>query len=169
MGINDDQLKALGRLTAEFSLLELMIASLAWRLSGDARSGMIFTSHLSFTRLCQATIALAIEKMKTTPAVADELEQITERALRLEDDRNRLIHSIWFELAFSDDPGAPPPEPGGPLSRIKITAKGKLKVQLQVELPPEDIYRVVDEIAKTAGDVVLFTRKYTLRKEEDSR
>lgn len=160
MGISDDQLKALGRLTAEFSLLEFMIASLVWWLSGDQASAMILTTHLPFKRLRQAAEALARAKMKTNTAALDEIKKIMKRASDHEKDRNRLIHSIWMRLPGV--PGGPAPAPGGPLSRLKMTANRKFEVQLEA-FPADDINRVADKIGQTTRDVVRFTRKHVLK------
>jgi hypothetical protein len=158
VAVTDDQLKALGRLTAEFSWLEFMITYLTWKLTGDRASAMIFTSHLSFQHLCHAATALVGEKMKATPFAMTEMQEIIGRAMSLEGGRNRLIHSVWTDLPGA--PGDPPPPPGGALTRLKITAKGRLDIQFQPDFPAQEISKVVDAIQKTALDVVLFMGRH---------
>jgi hypothetical protein len=115
---------------------------------------MIFTSHLSFTRLCQATEALARKKMEADQATVTRLVEIIGRALVLEGDRNRLIHSIWVEL--NEPPGAPgyaPPPSSGAYSRLRITARGRLDVQLQTDIAAQEINDVADAIQKVSYEV----------------
>jgi hypothetical protein len=160
MAVTDDQLKALGRLTVEFSFLEFLLTYLAWQLSGDRNSAMIFTSHLPFQRLCHAAVALVRQKMAADQAAAAKLEEITGRAMGLESDRNRLIHSVWMELPSV--PGSPPPAPGGGMSRLKITARGRLDLQLETDIPAQEINRVADAIHETASEVAVFLGQHGL-------
>ncbi len=148
MGATDDQLRALGRLTTEFSFLELTVKQVILGLlhKDERDSGMILTAHLSFARLCDAAAAIAHERMKNVPGAVDQLGSILKRVRTLATERNRLIHSIWV---LSDDPSAG-------LSQIRITAKRKLDIQLEPQVPPEDLNRTADEIYGAAVDLVLF-------------
>jgi len=91
---------------------------------------MILASHLSFARLCQAAEAIVAEKMRDVPGAAEQFARIMGRVRGLEKDRNRLLHSLWIAI---------PDDPSGLLSRIKITARGRLEVQMDVAVPPEEL------------------------------
>jgi len=154
MEANEDQLRALGRLTTEFSLLETMVQLVILGLLNEAEQQngiMILTAQLSFARLCDAAAAIARERMKDVPAAVDELKKLLKRAGNLAKERNRLIHSVWLPI---------PGDPSGLLSRIKITAKGKLDIQFVPNVPAKDLYCVADEISTATADLWTFLKQH---------
>ncbi len=160
MAVPDEQLKALGRVTVEFQMMEFLISVVIWGLSEDRTSTMILTAHLPFKRLCQAALVIVKEKLKTVPKAAEQFESIMGTAMHQEDERNRLIHSIWMPLP---DPSGRPSAPSDPLSRLKIYAKGRFEIKVE-NVPADDLNRVADDIGNTSTQVAVFLKEYGLVK-----
>lgn len=144
--LSHDDLRAIGRITANFALLELMISNCIGSLLGtDGPTGQIVTAELSFSHL--ATLFSSLYRNRTSdPQAINELKNLLSLVAKAEEQRNKVTHSIW---------GADPA--GGKLARLKTTAKRSsgLKYQVQ-EMTTEDLNEIADFISKVATDVTEF-------------
>ena len=95
IGVSDDFLRSLGRVTAYFSVLEDSIAFFLWSVLGrDQRLGQILTAELSFRAL--AALTTNVFRHRTDdPSLIGELDAIINRALAIEERRNVAIHSRY--------------------------------------------------------------------------
>jgi hypothetical protein len=119
---------------------------------------MILTAHLPFKRLCQAALVIVKEKRKTVPKAAEQFESIIGTAMHQEDERNRLLHSIWMP-----DSGIQSSTPSDQLNRIKIQARGRFEFQME-SVPANDLNRVADDIGSTIERVAIFLKDYVVVK-----
>lgn len=144
--LGDEDLRAIGRITANFALLELMMSNCIWLLvSADARIGQIITAELSFRRLLVLFSSLYRHKA-STPQAIDELDALLSRVVQAEEKRNQVTHSIWGA-------GHAP----GEVARIKATAKQRKGFRIQIEeMTTEDLHDIADFISKVATDVQQF-------------
>jgi len=111
MPATDDQLRALGRITANFQLLEMLLASWTGALiKTDQAAGFMITSQLSFRRLCELMGTMFRHRI-TDAEARSVMERLLKRAAKIEERRNAFIHSTWSD----------------PDQQLK-TARGKLKL-----------------------------------------
>jgi hypothetical protein len=133
---------ALGKMMVNFSTLEHVITAAVWTLmGGDATPLRIMTIEMSSRQLRDAAEALAHERITDT-TLRDRFVALLKQAKKLEDERNRLTHTIW--ILSGSTPGVP--------QTLKITAKGKLKEVLtdwpidKLEASADDLFSLIDEI-----------------------
>jgi len=150
VGPLDDQfLLALGRVTANFAVLEDSVSFFLWSLIGrDQRLGQIITAELSF-KATRALLSAIFQHRIVDQVLRDELESLLNRISENEERRNVLVHSSW---AAGDTPET--------RTRIKMTAKKGKGIRHQFEqLVPADIEVVAARASELALDVHKFTDK----------
>ena len=92
----DDLLLALGKMTANFAMLEFHVATGIWFLIGGLpRTGPIVTAGLSFKQLVNIFHALMLEKSGTKPDAVETVGGFRKALFNAEEQRNKLTHSIW--------------------------------------------------------------------------
>jgi len=147
--ISEEHLVALGRVTANFSQLEDELNRLAWDLVGDFIVGQIVTAELSFKALLNLVSALGRHRLGEA-ALMTELQEAIAKAATAEDERNVIIHSIWFAGHTNDD-----------VHRVKITAKRKVGRRVQSEqVSPADIEKVAQHLAEATFVVMQVHAKH---------
>ena len=93
--LSDDFFIALGKVGADFAMLENQVAFLTWSLiSQDQRLGQIITAELSFRALRALLSSIFRHRVQDT-ALIDELEKLLDRAAAVEERRNIVVHSSW--------------------------------------------------------------------------
>lgn len=126
----------LGRLSAEFSGLEMSLAcAVGYFISPkDVSVGHMLAAELSFkTKL--ALLSALFHRHTPNPAALALLKQFRKQAEMAEARRNALVHSLYW-------PSGP-----GALLRIKTTAKGTKGLDYQFEqMTPQTIEKVVSEL-----------------------
>ena len=99
-------------MTVSFALLELQLQSFMGCLIREhQRVGQILSSYLSFSNLRAAIISLYLERHGEDEDSA-RLKELLSEAGKVEEERNRITHSIWAAAASSDS-----------IIRIKFTAR----------------------------------------------
>jgi len=139
MLLSNDIYAAIGRVTANFQMLEAAIMMTTGALiSPDAKVGQIVTSQLSFDRLC-TTLDGLIRHRVPDPELHSSLTAALTKASDAEQRRNTILHSIYLG----------PEEPGRPgATRAKITVRrGK---GLKRDMTPVD----AASIDKVAGEIL---------------
>jgi hypothetical protein len=98
--LTDAHLRALGRVTVNVAGLEQYLRDLiADMIAVDRQVGLIVTSKFSFYESLQTFESLCRREIKrrgNDPRILERLEHVTDRANRLRDDRNDVIHAAWF-------------------------------------------------------------------------
>jgi hypothetical protein len=92
---SDDQLRALGRITANFQLLEMLLA--LWTgvlIKTDQAAGFMITSQLSFRRLCALMGTMFRHRIVEVEA-RSVMERLLKQAAQIEERRNAFVHSTW--------------------------------------------------------------------------
>jgi hypothetical protein len=150
-GFDDDFLKALGRVWVNFQTLEMDIAFLIWiMISPDTSIGQVVTSQLSFKRLCAVSYSMFRHRFENDHSSSvQRLEALLKESCAIEEERNALIHSIWF---FDQQ---------GTFSRVKFKAGLKHGFKTQDEKKnaaqlndfAERILRASDELIKLYNDL----------------
>jgi hypothetical protein len=94
--VPDDILSAIGAVTVSFGLLEHQVGLLAGSMLGQPPlvCGAI-TSALSFRKLCGLVVDLAEMNFADDDARRQGFVELIKRARPLEEDRNRISHSLW--------------------------------------------------------------------------
>jgi hypothetical protein len=102
--VSDEMLRALGRVTVNFQLTEMMLNMLTWMLiSEDARIGKIITSNLSFSRVCDVFLSIVRLKADGQDELITEVEGLIKKASELEQERNTLVHSCYTVASATAD------------------------------------------------------------------
>src|SRR3989344_6406300 len=130
--MNDDHLKALGRVVVNFNSLEVFLNFLIWILIGpDLKTGKIITSEVSFKG--KITLLASLYRIKIKDIKKDsDVNGLIKRLIKAEDERNKVIHSSWVI-----------DEKNTRITRYKITAKLKrgLKDEFE-EMNDTDINKI---------------------------
>src|SRR2546428_4082891 len=95
-------LAQLGDMTVSFALLENQIQSLLGALIREhQRVGQIVSSQLSFAKLRATVISLYLDRHGDDDDFK-ALRELINRAGKIEEERNRLTHSVWGGGDHSD-------------------------------------------------------------------
>ena len=135
----DEFLKNIGRLVVDFASLESSIAIAIWNLlSIDGSRGEIITSEMSFKNMLALFSSLFINKT-SDPAALEEMKDLITRATKVEEKRNRIVHSSWGMRVWSDGREV--------VVRMKTTAKISKGLRRQdEELTLEHMEQMIDEV-----------------------
>jgi hypothetical protein len=134
VGISNEYLMHLGHLVVCFQELDLYVSTMVWQFIPDQRRGQIITAELSFRAKVQLMTALGRQYLKDASLFA-RLDEIGKRAVKVEESRNRIIHSNWITGKHS-----------GHAYRLKHSNKrGALRIEGEY-VPLEHISALVAEI-----------------------
>lgn len=150
VGPLDDQfLLALGRVTANFAVLEDAVSFFLWSIIGrDQRLGQIISAELSFKAI-RALLSAVFHHRVSDETLRHELETLLNQVSEVEERRNILVHSSW---GVGDTPKTK--------TRIKMTAKKGKGIRHQFEqLAAADIEAVAECASELALQVQQFTEK----------
>jgi hypothetical protein len=149
MPASDNHLRALGRITAAFQLLEMRLGLWVSELIGkDQTVGFIITSQLSFKRLCAVLAALFRHKVKAEDA-REKMTLLLRRAVRIEEKRNAFVHSTWSD---------PVQESKSIRCKIFLSKKATSSVQLE-PLVHGEMDAVAESIGQLIRDVQTFSEE----------
>ena len=151
--VPEDCVRAIGSITVYFSMLEGDIKSLIGLLLlgnvGDQRLSSIFTEELSFKKLLDLLGALFHYRFEGQSEKLEELKKLIRRAVQVEEERNKIIHSSWAAW----DPGM--------VTRFKVTAKQKgLRRQFE-KMSVADLDQIAEKISVVAMDFTDFNLRLT--------
>ncbi len=157
--IRDDLLLALGKMTANFAMLEFRVSTSIWSLVGGGfpRTGQIVTAGLSFKQLVNIFHALVVERAGDNSDVINKAGEFRKRLFEAEQQRNTLTHSFWAA------------GPGGQSTRIKDSVvKGEWKLSVKRH-SADEISRLADEFGALAFEIFdfLFFRAARSEAEKD--
>jgi hypothetical protein len=109
-------------MTVSFALLELQIQTLLSSLIREhQRVGQIIATQLSFARLRATVVGLYAERHGEDDDF-QILKQLLNEANEIEQERNRITHSIWGAASSPDH-----------ITRIKLTCRERRGFQVQSE------------------------------------
>jgi hypothetical protein len=92
--LDDEDLRAIGAVTANFAALEQLLHYLIWSLvGGDQRTSQIITTEYPFRSLPAVAFALVKHRASAGPTVK-KCEKLMKRIERLELQRDQLTHSF---------------------------------------------------------------------------
>lgn len=145
-------LAAIGDVTVSFSLLEsVMQGGVTSMVREHQRVGQIITSELSFKQLRALAISLYIER-HGKDADYPMLRGLLLRAAQVEQQRNRVAHSIW---------GAG--DAANSVFSIKSTAKETRGLQWSTKrFTVAELEGLADQIKQVGGEIEAFYMKLTL-------
>lgn len=93
--IPDEYLRAIGRVTIKFSILELKLAFCVGELIGcTQRIGQLITAKRYFSQLILLLNSIYRERM-SDPDKQEELARLLDRAKELSEKRNDIMHAAW--------------------------------------------------------------------------
>jgi len=153
--LSDEHLRCIGKVSANFALLEEMVAFCIWSLIGnEQRLGQIITVELSFRQKVALFSSLYRYRVNSSEEPA-ELKQLLDRATQAEEKRNAIIHALWGTGGAKET-----------VTRFKATAKraSGLKFVSQ-EMSVQDLDGVADFIAEVVSDVLKFLTYKVFKKD----
>lgn len=141
-----DHLRAIGQITANFAMLEVIVAMSVWSLIGpDQRLGQIITAELSLRKLLDLLSNL-YELRVNDPQLIKELKGLIAEASRAEKKRNVITHSYWAAGDTHDI-----------RTRVKMTAKRHKGLKHQSEpMSVEDLDDIADFIGEAGNHIKEF-------------
>lgn len=148
--ITDAYLRALGRITVEFSHLEstLSLGCAIMLCPDDATRAFIVVAQLSFKNLLSAFCLLLGREVSGRGDVVEATTAFRILAIKAEEERNRAAHSIW----------ALPRSSAGRAVRRKISVTQKPIYRREVHaVSVEEVNAIADRIAEAnaAGEPLL--------------
>jgi len=141
--MREEDLKSLGRVVANFALLEVLVSGFISRLVGqEPELGRIIVSGLPFKQKVTLLSSLYRYRLGGTEELA-ELERLLDRLSLAEEKRNSIIHSLWAEGQEKDT-----------IRRFKIAAKrSRGLIVYDEELNTQELDEAVNFIASVTYDV----------------
>lgn len=92
--LDDEELRSVGRLAADFAALELLTTSMVWRLLGtDEDAARQITSHLTHDALLD--LGRRLGRVRLTGQPLNEFEAWLDAVTKLNERRDALIHAPW--------------------------------------------------------------------------
>ncbi len=155
--LSDEYLRALGRMTANFAILEYnFLFALQVAVSPEQRVGQMLASEMSFPQKVSAFMTIYSYRLQSLKVPEGkwlkEVRDITKVAEDLQLKRNTYSHSGWI---LSADPSVTP-------KRIKISAKPKKGLQLDMpEVTVTEINDLADEMNNLTERLQKFWAKYS--------
>jgi hypothetical protein len=139
-------LTAIGDVAVSFALLESTLQTMLGSLIYEhQRVGQIIAAELPFRGLRALALALYRER-HGEDANFEQLRDLIRRAGDLEDERNRVMHSVWGAGATADS-----------VTRIKMTAKEKHGLRFDfVPVTAAELSDVAGSIKVLAHDIQSF-------------
>lgn len=141
----DETLLAIGRITVNFAIVELVIAAYVEALltPRDSDAGRAVTAGMSFKRLLDLLDSLHRLRVKD-PDEHERLDSLIKRCLILEERRNVITHSHW----------SPPGEELGKVTRWKTTARRKTGLRDDFQkMTDAELHGLADELTKMHADI----------------
>lgn len=134
----DDQLKAIGRVTANWTMIEHSLERYIWFLiSMGYDVGMCVTTHMSFPQRLDAVLSLSHDTFASFRQ--DQIEALRKYANELRNQiypkRNQIVHAVWETNNAT----------GNPII-VKRTARGELKEET-LAYTAKEINDIADEIS----------------------
>lgn len=148
----DEYLRAIGRITVNFSYLEHVVAfGIISLVSPDQGIGQIITASMSFQQKTATLDALYRYKLTSAsvkePSRAEAMKTLMDRANHGSDERNTFMHSAW--TTQEDAPEI--------VGRLKITAKiGKGLTHHAPQVSVEQLNGLADELATVGKEIIAF-------------
>jgi hypothetical protein len=138
-----EYLQRIGKVTASFAMLEQTLSFFIWGLiSNDPIIGQIVTAELRFKNLLSLLSSLGRHRTKNEKRIK-ELDDWIKRAMKVEEKRNVICHSIW---GAGEAPNS--------ITRIKTTAKISKGLRRQFEQTTvDDLDFIVNEIRAVSEDL----------------
>jgi len=140
----DEHLRAIGRVTAHFALLENALAHLAWELLAVPRElGESVTCELSFRGLV-SLISSLYRQRATDPRRIEAVDELLTRASQVEEKRNTIVHSLWLSQGTTDA-----------VVGVKVTAKKTRGLHYHAEqVSVAELEAVAAAALEVAGEVL---------------
>jgi hypothetical protein len=92
--LDDDELRSVGRLAADFAALELLTTSMVWRLLGtDEEAARQITAHLTHEALLD--LGRRLGRLRLVGQPLDDFDAWLDNVARLTERRDALIHAPW--------------------------------------------------------------------------
>ena len=157
INISDEVFVEIGKITVIFAYIEESLAEIIGRIvtvGGRVRElGVIITAELSFKqRVSTLDSILLLALGRESPCVA-EFERIKPLLSRAEEERNKIVHSVWMKQSDEPCPHA--------VVRIKSTAKRNRGLRVDcVPLGLKDLRSIADSIGKTYGELCVFEAQF---------
>ena len=147
--VSPEHLQAIGLITVNFASLENWISMIIWQLiSDDQRLGQIITAELSYRNQLALLSSVFLHRAPDAEQQT-ELERLVSRALKIEQERNIIVHSWW---GSGDSPQT--------ITRLKTTAKISKGLRHQfVRMTVADLNTIADDIEQLTIDVRSFFHK----------
>lgn len=145
--LDQNALAEIGRITANFAILEVKLVKLIYFLIGaDEETTLIVCSEKSFSGLQDLAMSLFIKRAKEC-SLADSWPERFRPVLKdvsaVEQKRNQVVHSLW---GFSGFPNK--------VIRTKYTSKRRNGLSFQRdEMKIQDLNRIANQISAVAFDI----------------
>ena len=152
--IDEEFLKAVGRMTINFAHLEFVISLLCGSNMKTVHPiNEIVTSELSFKQLINITLSILKITHETEPGKLTHITNLLKKSFELEQKRNSITHSFY---GTSD-------EVDTKIIRNKITSKGKAGFQRHVELiDAAMVNTLADTMEGVSSSIALIIFDYSL-------
>jgi hypothetical protein len=140
MPLNNDQLRALGRVTVQAAILEYYMHILVCALvnPSNINIGFLAFSKDQFGSMQDRAVRLSQEVARDNQQLGERIRQWAGKAKTLQDRRNELLHAIWVM-----------DQPTGTMVAIRASRQHAPKAQTSVD----ELDSLADEIAGTVGEV----------------
>ncbi|MDX2196274.1 MAG: hypothetical protein NW207_07640 [Cytophagales bacterium] len=139
----------LGKLTLNFSTLELTVSAFVSKLiSDDSKIGAIITSEMSFQNLLKAFSSLSQYKLNNHIEYT-KIFKLINRIKVVEQERNKLVHSAYAISNIEDR-----------ILRIKITAKQYKGLNIiNEEINIKNFKNIITKIHEITHEIILLYKK----------
>lgn len=137
--LEDDYLKAIGKIAVLWSYLEIDVEVAIWAFSGlSVEQGMALTTHIKI--IPRLDMLETIGNTLADPKYKSSIQDLVARARRILPERNRIIHANWA-CTIDETPSVWKPQ-----------AKGKLQITV-TKTPVSEIESIATAIEGVLTDL----------------
>ncbi len=153
ISLSDEVLVEIGKITVIFAFIEDSLAEVIGiivTLGGRPPGlGAIVTAELSFKQRVGTLDSLLLFTLGREHEVTREFVKVKRLLSKAEQERNRVVHSVWMNKSGAVDPHA--------TIRIKTSAKQKTGLRLDRQLLDLDaLQRITDIVGDAYGQLCMF-------------
>src|ERR1017187_5576594 len=155
INISDAVLAEIGKIVVTHSLIDASLANIIGRivsLRGRSELGQIVTAELSFRQRVGMLRSLLVFSLTEDHETVVEFDQIKRILNAADDQRNRVVHSIWGHSGEADP---------HIMVRIKTSAKEKKGLRTEVQrLTLEELQKITDQVGHAFGQISIFEQQF---------
>jgi hypothetical protein len=145
MPLDDNQLRAIGRISIRFNELEFLVNLFVWALvNSDLDIGRLAFADEPFTRMLNRVKILSEQAFRDNRELRNRIQQWTRQASDVQWRRNEVLHALWLK-----------DEPTDKMVALRLTGKEPREAGTRAN-QLDQLADYIDSVRREASDLLHF-------------